>query len=134
MKPGIYSQFVRLHMRMLPAIALLVLLPIGLHSEVFTGEALNTPFTIHGRLHYYNGGGEMRIWIVGSKRMLSVKDGPANQKLNWILGEDRDVFSRTIYGDFAVDPTEPDTKGHMRHVRVLNVKNVIVERDADNKI
>jgi hypothetical protein len=121
-------------MRLLHTIALLVLVPIGLHSEAFTGEALNTPFTVHGRLHYYNGGGEMRIWIVGSKRMLSVVDGPANQKLNAVLGEDGDVFSRTIYGDFTVEPTEPDTKGHMRHVRVLNVKNVIVERDADNKI
>jgi hypothetical protein len=58
------------HMRMFVVIALLVLLPLGLHSEVFTGEALNKPFTIHGRLHYYNGGGEMRIWIVGSKRIL----------------------------------------------------------------
>jgi hypothetical protein len=57
----------------------------------------------------------MRIWIVGSKRMLSVVDGPANQKLNTILAEDGDVFSRTIYGDFFVDPTEPDKMGHMRH-------------------
>jgi len=121
-------------MRMLPSIALLLLLPIGLHSEVFTGEVLSKPFTVHGRLHYYNGGGEMRVWIVGSKRMLSVRDGPANQRLNAILGEDGDVFSRTIYGDFTVDPTEPDKKGHMRHVRILTVKKVIIERDADGKI
>jgi hypothetical protein len=121
-------------MRALHAIAFLVLLPIGLHSEVFTGEALNTPFTVHGRLHYYNGCGEMRIWIVGSKRILSVKDGPVNQKLNAILGEDGDVFSRTIYGDFTVDPTEADTKGHMRHVKVLAAKNLVIERDADQKV
>src|SRR3954462_5593842 len=119
---------------MFRAIALMVLLPIGLHSQVFTGEALNTSFTVYGRLHYYNGGGEMRIWIVGSKRMLSVEDGPVNQKLNAILGEDGDVFSRTIYGDFTVAPTEPDKKGHMRHVRILAVKNVVIEKDADGKI
>jgi hypothetical protein len=63
-----------------------------------------------------------------------VEDGPANQKLNAILGEDGDVFSRTIYGDFTVDPTEPNQKGHMRHVRILTVKNVVIERDADGKI
>ena len=76
----------------------------------------------------------MRIWVVGSTRMLSVEDGPANQKLNAILGEDGDVFSRTIYGDFTVAPTEPDKKGHMRHVRILTVKNVVIERDVDSKI
>ena len=121
-------------MRVFRSIAFLILLPIGLRSEVFTGEALNTAFTIHGRLHYYNGGGEMRIWIVGSRRILSVEDGPANQKLNSILGEDGDVFSRTIYGDFTVDPTEPDKKGYMRLVRILTIKNVVIERDADSKI
>ena len=125
---------VRLHMRMLHAIAFLVLLPIGLRSEVFTGEALNTPFTIHGRLPYYDGGGEMRIWIVGSTRILSVEDAPANQKLNAILGEDGDVFSTTVYGDFTVDRTEADTKGHMRHVKILAAKNLVIERDADQKI
>ena len=119
---------------MLPTIVLLALMPIGLHSEVFTGEAVNAPFTVHGRLHYYDGGGEMRIWIVGSKRILSVMDEPVNQKLNAILTEGGDVFSRTIYGDFTVDPSESDKKGHMRHVKILMVKNVVIERDADHKI
>jgi hypothetical protein len=63
-----------------------------------------------------------------------VIDGPVNQKLDAILGEEGDVFSRTIYADFTVDPTEPDKKGHMRHVKIQTVKNLVIERDVDRKI
>lgn len=66
--------------------------------------------------------------------MLSVVNGPANQKVNAILKEDGDFFSKTIYGDFTVEPVEPDEKGHMRHAKILSVKDVVVERDVDRKI
>src|SRR6266581_3566827 len=41
-------------------------------KEVFTGENLNQPFTVHGRLRVYNGSANLRIWIIGSTRMLYV--------------------------------------------------------------
>jgi hypothetical protein len=122
-------------MKTFQTIVLLTLLSANLHSEVFTGEKLITEFTIHGRLHYYNGGGEMRIWIVGSTRMLSVIEGGEEcKKLNTIFSDGDGYFSRTIYGDFTVEPTEPDIKGHMRHVRIVKVRNVVIERDKDWKL
>lgn len=122
-------------MKILRAFVLLILLTVNLRSEVFTGEMLNTKFTVHGRLHYYNGSGEMRIWIVGSKRMLSVVDsGEKWKRINAIFSDGNGYFSRTIYGDYTVEPLEPDLKGHMRHVKIVKVRNVVIERDSDHKL
>jgi len=122
-------------MRTVPAFICLILLMGTLPAEVFTGENRNDPFTIHGRLHYYNGSGGMRIWIVGSKRMLEVVEGSDESgKINAIFSDGGGCFSRTIYGDFTVEPLRPDIKGAMRPVRIVKVKNVVIERDEDKKL
>ena len=113
----------------------LLLLAGSLPAEVFTGENRNDQFTIHGRLHYYNGSGGMRIWIVGSKRMLEVAgDSDESGKINAIFSDGGGYFSRTIYADFTVEPLRPDIKGAMRPVRIVKVKNVVIERDEDKKL
>ena len=121
--------------RTVPALILWLLLAGTLPAEVFTGENQNDQFTIHGRLHYYNGSGEMRIWIIGSKRMLEVAESSDESgKINAILADGGGYFSRTIYGDFTVEPLRPDIKGAMRPVRIVKVRNVVVERDEDKKL
>ena len=81
---------------------MLVFLNANLHSEVFTGEELNTEFTIHGRAQFYNGDGAMRIWIVGSKRMLSVVAGDEEyKKIEAIFSDGDNWFNRTIYGEIS---------------------------------
>lgn len=114
-------------------LALAILLLGGSPSwakETFTGENLNRPFTIHGRLSVYNGSANLRIWIVGSKRMLYVGgESPALEKINNIFGDGEGWFTRDIFGDFTVEPLATDIKGHMRPVRVLGVKNVVIARD-----
>ena len=122
-------------MRAVPAIIFLFLIVGTLPAEVFTGENQNDQFKIHGRLHYYNGSGEMRIWIVGSKRMLEVAEGSDESgKINAIFADGGGYFSRTIYGDFTVEPLKPDIKGAMRPVRIVKVRNVVIERDEDEKL
>jgi len=97
----------------------------------FTGESLNQPFTVHGRLSVYNGSANLRIWVVGSKRLLYVGgESPALEKVNKILGDGDGWFTRDIFGDFTVEPLAPDIKGHMRPVRILGVKNVVIARDG----
>ncbi|EEF60874.1 hypothetical protein [Pedosphaera parvula] len=100
-------------------------------KEVFTGEVLNAPFTIHGRLSNYNGSANMRIWIIGSKRMLyAAGESPALERINQFFGDGGGWFSCDIYGDFTVEPLVPDTKGSMRPVRILEVKNLVITREG----
>ena len=104
-------------------------------SEAFTGEELNTPFTIHGRLRNYMGYAQMRIWIVGSTRMLGVEDeGTSEVKKIAALFPDDGWFGYAIYGDFTVEPLAPDIKGYKRSVRIIKVRNIVLERDSDGAI
>jgi len=120
--------------RMNKFLALAILLLGGSPSwakEAFTGENLNRPFTVHGRLSVYNGSANLRIWIVGSNRMLYIDaESPALEKINSIFGDGEGWFTRDIFGDFTVEPLAKDIKGHMRPVRVLGVKNVVIARDG----
>ena len=104
-------------------------------EEVFTGEELNEPFVVHGRLQCYNGNPSLRIWIIGSNRILGISEReeyqeegvePIPQRLIDIFREDRGWFTKKMYGDFLVEPLAPDIKGHMRPIRVLGVENLVV--------
>jgi len=100
-------------------------------AEVFTGEDLNEPFTVHGRLRVSIGDPGLRMWVVGSKRILGIRleppDGPrAPQSIidYFHLGDTIDDI--TVYANFTVEPLSPDKKGHMRPVRILSAKNIVV--------
>ena len=126
------TSIVRLNMNKLLALTILLLAAgASWGKEVFTGENLNRPFTVHGRLSVYNGSANLRIWIVGSRRMLYVAaESPALGKINRVLGDGDGWFTRDIFGDFSVEPLAPDIKGHMRPVRVTGVKNVVIAREG----
>jgi hypothetical protein len=123
-------------------LALSLLLHVGAlpaaRPEVFTGEHLNTSFTIHGRLRHYMGAAQMRIWVVGSTRILGVDEAtPESEKIAALFpkgGGLAGLFDYAVYGDFTVEPLAPDTKGQMRPIRILKARNVVVERDSDNAI
>ena len=98
-------------------------------SEVFTGEKLNQPFTVHGRLFCCACGGiPYRIWIVGSKRVLYVagEATPAFERSEKVLGRVDSPSARAIFADFTVEPLAPDEKKHMRAVRILSIKRVVI--------
>jgi hypothetical protein len=119
-------------MRKLLAIVATLLVMGSLQAEVFTGEDRNDQFTIHGRLSIYNGSANLRIWIVGSKRMLYIAGDStlALDRINQFFGDGDGWFTRDVFADFTVEPLAPDTKGHMRPVRVLAVKHVVVTKDG----
>lgn len=103
-------------------------------AGVFTGQDLNEPFEVHGRLGCYVGSPPFRIWIVGSNRILGVSDRPRSeaelpampQRLLDIFKDRKGWLSIKMYGDFLVKPLKPDIKGHMRPVQVLRVRNLVV--------
>ncbi len=119
-------------MRKFHAIIVALLVIASLRAEVFTGEDRNDQFTIHGRLSCYNGGSTFRIWIVGSKRMLYVAGDstPALDRVNKFFADGNVWFTRDIFADFTVEPLAPDIKGHMRPVRILAIKHVVITRDG----
>jgi hypothetical protein len=108
-------------------------------DEVFTGEDLNEPFEIHGRLQCYNGSPSLRIWIIGSNRILGVRQVDENdpekpsipQRLFDIFNDGRGWFIKIMYGDFTVEPLGHDIKGTMRHIKVLSVKNLVVTLNGE---
>jgi hypothetical protein len=120
-------------MRIILVVITMLLAVSSSHAEVFTGENQNKPLTIHGRLSCYNGGSTFRIWIVGSKRMLYIAGDqtPALEKINKFFSDGDGWFTREVFADFTVEPLASETKGHMRPVRILDIKRVVITREGN---
>jgi hypothetical protein len=92
-----------------------------------TGECFN----VHGRLSVYNGTPSIRLWPMGTKRLLAVIDpndvsnapGPTvlpvdiKSKLDW---------DKNVFGDFRVCPLTRPQSGRMQTVCIESGKNLIV--------
>ena len=90
-------------------------------------------FNVRGRLSVYNGTPSIRLWPIGSKRLLGIIDpndvsnapGPTilpldiKSKLDW----DKDVVR-----DFVVCPLTRQQSGRMQTVCVESAKNLIVRQ------
>lgn len=57
------------------------------------------PRTVHGRLRYFNGNPSARIWIVGTRFMLGVRDGDEGvyipKELSDLMSFERDIYAAT---------------------------------------
>ncbi len=74
-------------------------------------------FSVHGRLSAWNGGPTMRIWHVGTTRILGVDDDSQmpiilQEKMNWGI---------EAWGDFEVCPLTPERPGWMQMVCIESV-------------
>ena len=90
-------------------------------------------FNVHGRLSVYNGTPSIRLWPIGTKRLLGIIDpndvsnapGPTvlpveiKNKLDW----DKDVL-----GDFFVCPLTRQQSGKMQTVCIESGKNLTVRK------
>lgn len=98
-------------------------------------------FTVHGRLTHATGIPNLRIWIVGTKRILGVhgaagtpRDGKQLPEAleRWIYeGGDGPPHSRAAFGDFTVCPLTPDEPGVMRRVCVVSAAKLVYRSDFD---
>jgi len=96
------------------------------------GEQTNRTerLTVHGRLMYYNGNPSSRIWIVGTKRVLGVRE--SGDEIAYMPKELRDLMSwdKEIFADFVVEPLTPYKQGVMQMVRVISASKIVVtEKD-----
>jgi hypothetical protein len=90
-------------------------------------------FMVHGRLSVYNGTPSVRLWRLGSKRLLGVFDpkDPSGElgeaaipatvkaKLDW------DKF---VFGDFLVCPLTRSQPGRMQTICIESAKNLVVRQ------
>jgi hypothetical protein len=109
--------------RFFPLLAAFVFL-VGLYPA--RAEQTNQTLTVHGRLCYYNGNPSCRIWIVGSKRLLGVRE--ARDEVADMPKELHDLMSwdREIFADFVVEPLTPYEEGVMQTVRVMSASKIVV--------
>jgi hypothetical protein len=84
-------------------------------------------FTIHGRLRLYNGTPSIRIWQIGTTRLLGVADARFSNfedpELPPPLGASLD-WNTAYFGDYTVCPLHPDKPGTMRDVCVQAIEHL----------
>jgi hypothetical protein len=85
--------------------------------------------TVHGRMDLWNGAPSVRIWVIGTRRVLGVEqasesldDLPPAVRRIW-TGRDAD-WSTSIYGDFEVCTLTPERAGHMQRVRLIAARRL----------
>lgn len=120
-----HTRFLALFLLLATALALSV-------SRAPSAEQTNKTarLTVHGRLTYYNGNPSSRIWIVGTKRLLGIRE--AGDEVANMPKELRDLMSwdREIFADFVVEPLTPYKQGVMQMVRVVSASKIVVtEKD-----
>jgi hypothetical protein len=96
-----------------------------------TDKRLSGPcFMIRGRLSLSNGNPSVRIWVVGTSRILGVSEGrfpPEDYSgLPQQLGSLK--WDINYFGDYTVCPFESDTPGVMRLVCVDSVEHLILRQ------
>jgi hypothetical protein len=95
-------------------------------------KVIGACYVVHGRTTSGDGTPELRIWPVGTKRMLGVTAGPiADDADDPIAPEEMMKFSKNveaIFGDFEVCPFTPERKGHMQLVCVQSATKLSIER------
>lgn len=85
--------------------------------------------TVHGRLSIYNGNPPLRIWKIGTKRILGISNGDdpeapvVPQEIEKVL-----TAETAIYADFVVCPYSKDEPGVMQYVCIDSVTNVVVRK------
>jgi hypothetical protein len=87
-------------------------------------------YPVHGRATFGNGTPALRIWPVGSKRMLGVTAGSTPDDAEEPIAPKNFAFPNgalAVYGDFEVYPFPSERKGSMRMVCVQSPSPMVVK-------
>jgi|WetSurMetagenome_2_1015567.scaffolds.fasta_scaffold75162_3 hypothetical protein len=91
--------------------------------------------TVHGRMALANGAPSVRIWVMGTHRILGVvqpherfDDLPANVRALWSRGGDEAMWATDLYGDFRVCPAAPSRPGRMQMVTLVSATKLVAHR------
>lgn len=102
-----------------------------------TPENARLCYWTHGRLRFGNGTPALRLWKIGTKRVLGIFSGPGSEKLDEGDNEHPELppnlqkynlFEGGVFGDFEVCPLEPEKNGHMQSACIESAKNIVREK------
>jgi len=91
-------------------------------------------FTVRGRLEIWNGTPSVRIWPVGTRRMLGVVTASGSPDGGPLMPPpvqaliDQAPDQGAVYGDYRVCPLTRDQPGRMRAVYILGATRLRAER------
>ena len=101
-----------------------------------TPDNAKSCYWAHGRLAAYNGTPTMRLWKVGTKRILAIHSGPGYERGNDPENEDPDMpanveralrpFQNVVFADYEICPLEPEVAGDMQTVCIESAKTIVV--------
>jgi hypothetical protein len=100
---------------------------LGTNSTGAASQAGATPafpcFKHHGRLTAYSNGIAVKIWLIGTTRVIHTEgDLKLPPDFDKYLDPTPPNSYGNIYGDVELCPLEPDTPGALRRVRVANAE------------
>ena len=82
-------------------------------------------FSLHGRMSLWEGSPSLRIWRIGTKRILGVL--PSENPIVPAAIRERLAFGVEFYGNFEVCPFTARKPGSMQMVCVQRASNVVVQ-------
>jgi len=94
-------------------------------------QLVGTCFAVRGRLSVYNGAPALRIWRIGTKRILGVSEqrfavpGYRNVPENIRAEIDQD---KALFGDYLVCPLTKPKENEMQMVCIEKVSNLVVKK------
>ena len=102
-----------------------------------TPENSTSCYWTHGRLGATNGTPGIRLWKIGTNRILGIYSGPSvdrasldneNPELPENLARRFKPFEKRVYADFEICPLEPERKGEMQAACIESAKNIVLEK------
>ena len=101
-----------------------------------TPENAAACYWAHGRLSVANGNPTIRVWKIGTRRMLGILSGPRAEKrdpsdslhpeLPANVSRAFKTLETRIFADFEICPLEPEVAGEMQDACIESAKNVVV--------
>jgi hypothetical protein len=93
-------------------------------------ELIGKCFAVHGRLSIYSGNPGLRLWRIGTKRILGVSEQrfalPGYRNIPSDLVKQLDLENRII-GDFLVCPFTRSRPGEMQLMCIESARNIVVK-------
>ncbi|MGJ3649260.1 hypothetical protein ACLB0R_12420 [Sphingomonas sp. GlSt437] len=82
---------------------------------------------VRGRFDVWNGSGVRRIWIIGTHRLIALRDDDDNtpsEIQKFVYSGPHPKNEGGLRGDFHVCALEPSLPRHMQHVRLIATRNL----------
>jgi hypothetical protein len=97
----------------------------------------------HGRLGFTNGTPALRLWKIGTHRLLGIYSGPSaynpaaldpdngdneHPELPWNVRQNLKPFRNRIFADFEVCPLGPEKPAAMQAACIESAKSIVIEK------